>query len=318
MRIYLSGWQATNAEREIEVIKAKAIRHRCLSFCSVQKIPGLPYYLPRIPPVYELCKEHKIGILMDSGVIGYRSHKKYLIRLGKPITKLPTEDEFVELYVAYVKANEKDWDGYFTIDLETEDSKIYERYKRLRAMGIKPMPVYQGDGHTDFLKRYSDEGADWIGIPYHRSENLITYPDGRSLRQYLDAVFDAAAKLNLKLHGLGLSAAWLMLEYPWFSVDSSSWSRAAGYGCVLKFDEVTNRMSTFHISTRHSTGKGAELKLNKRAMDEIKQSLEADGFNFEELQNSFVARHVYNGLSMLKLADAADKRHQSGSWGLFF
>src|ERR1035438_5522922 len=91
MRIYLSGWQASNAKRELAVIRAGAMKYRCFSFASTVKIPGFPYHLPHIEGSVQACIKNGIGIMMDSGVVGFRTYKTSLKKAGKDLSKIPTD-----------------------------------------------------------------------------------------------------------------------------------------------------------------------------------------------------------------------------------
>jgi hypothetical protein len=313
MRLYFSGWQATNKKRESVVVKADAIRHRCFSFAMIQKLPGLPYYLPKLQGAYDVCRKHKVGIMMDSGVVSWRSYRATLRKAGKDTSKLPDETTFIQLYVDYVKAHKDEWDMYFTIDLERNAEDIFRRHYAIEEMGITPVPVFHGDSSLDILRKYRDKGCTLMGLASWRTIRT----QQTQFRAYFDGCFNLGEKIGMKFHGLAMTAPWLMLTYPWFSVDSSSWSRVAGYGSIMYFDEHKSRMSTFHISDRHSEGKSGAAKENGRMMDCVKEMVTNEGFDFGELQTDFVQRHVWNGKQMLKLVDTAEKRTQSGWLPLF-
>lgn len=309
MRIYLAGWQASTTERELRLVKAGVITHRCLSFANLVKIPGLPYYLPGAQQGYQVCLKHGVGIMMDSGVFSYRTHRAYLRRTGKDLSQLPSEEAYVELYVDWCKKYQKKWDFYVTIDIDVISAENFTRHKMLEDMGIRPMPVVHGDDSIDkYLKMYADRGYTYICLGTSRKlRNSVSQK-----RRYLDAAFNVGAKLGLEFHGLAATAAWMVLSFPWRSVDSSSWSRAAGYGCIMRFDPHTERMSTLHISDRASGA--SKLHLNGAAMSRVKKQIEAEGYDFAELQNDHTARHQYNASTMQKLAQAADAKHRTGGW----
>jgi hypothetical protein len=316
MKIYLSGWQATNRERESVVLNAGAMKNRCFSFCSIQKLPGLPYFLKNVEGAYQACLENKVGIMMDSGVVGYRSYRQALIKQGgKALNKLLTQDTFIDLYVEYCKKNKKYWDFYVTIDIEKKSDLILATHTRLLEAGIKPVPVLHGDADViEYLKKYHDLGHKLICLG--TGSHLRTTP--RHFRHYLDSVFNEGAKLGVEFHGLAMTSPWIMLEYPWYAVDSSSWSRMAGYGTICRFDEQTHRMCSFHISERESKGaKGADLKGNTAFMRILKKEIEAEGYDFDLLRKDFVLRHAYNAATMQELCDYATTRHRTG-WKLLF
>lgn len=310
MNVYLAGWQGSTLEREERAIKAGVIKHRCISFANVVKIPGLPYYVKGIHAGYTQCVKHGVGIMMDSGVFSYRTHKSYLMRTKKGLGTLPELDDYIRLYVEFCKANHKKWDFYVTVDLTKVASKNIIIHKRLEKMGIRPMPVFHGDDTIEYLRRYHDMGYDYICVGSVTMKATVT-----KARRYFDSIFNMGAKLGLTFHGLAQTAPWVMLDYSWRSVDSSSWSRAAGYGCILRFNEEKSRMSTMHISDRMSSV--ARLHRNPKMSQAVKRDVEAEGYDFAELQSDHTARHIYNAATMLKLAAVADKR-QGGGFNLLF
>lgn len=90
------------------------------------------------------------------------------------------------------------------------------------------MPIFHQGESLDWLKLMVDHGCNYIGISpsndYHTTQ--------RSL--WLDDVFDYLQKLPQlpRTHGYAVTSPVLMRQYPWFSVDSSSWIQLGGYGCV--------------------------------------------------------------------------------------
>ncbi len=306
---FLAGYQASTTERELRLVNSGAVTHRCFSFANLVKIPGLPYYLPGAMQGYQVCLKHGVGIMMDSGVFSYRTHRAYLKRTGKDLSQLPSEEAYVELYVDWCKKHQKKWDFYVTIDLDIFSEENCVRHAMLEKMGIRPMPVVHGDDSIDkYLKIYADRGYTYICIGVYRKLRTTVSQQ----RRYLDAVFNVGAKLGLEFHGLAVTTPWMVLSYPFRSIDSSSWSRAAGYGSIMRFDSHTERMSTLHISERMSSS--SKLHQNSAALARVKKEIEAEGYDFTELQNDHTARHQYNAATMQKLVKAADAKHRTGGW----
>lgn len=314
MRCFLSGWQATNGEREKTVIDTGYIKHRCYSYTVLIELPGLKGYAfcPHMIEAYKqtLKAEPSIPIMMDSGVFSYRSFKIKMAKLGKATPKLLTEEQFIESYVDWVKKHQHLWAIYFTVDLDVCAADIYKRHKRLLKLGIKPVPVFHGDDSIDYMTRYHDLGHKLIGIgsPIWLRSNMT------HRRRYLDAVFNHAAKLNLEIHGLALTAAWVMIGYPFWSTDSSSWSRVASTGCLLKFDEHRGRMTTVHVSDRGISAKQSSNS-SARMTAAIKEETEALGFDFELLRTDFVERHKWNAMEMQRMTDYCTTKHRS-TWNM--
>lgn len=310
MKIFLSGWQATNYEHESKLIKAGVIQHRCVSFAYVRKMEGFPYYCKGSVESYKACLEHKVGIMMDSGVFSYRALKRSLLARSKSIQGLPTEDTFMQLYVKYCKRYSHLWDFYVTVDLDLVAENNYQRHVQLEKMGIRPVPVIHGDASVaDYIKRYVDRGYPFIGV----GTSPLLRTSITQKKRFLDAVFNIGAKLGATFHGLAFTAAWIMIDYPWASVDSSSWSRAAACGSIIRFNPETRRLTTVHVSDQASS---VQID-NSATLKSIRRHIEAEGFDWKELQTSYVVRHLYNAGTMKSLVAFTERSKPSGWRDLF-
>ncbi len=306
MKMFLAGWQSGTHERELRLLDAGVIGARCFSFANLIEIPGLPWYLPGVDAGYSLCVKRKIPIMMDSGVYSFRTYRAYLERKGKSTSSLPDDAGYIKLYVDFCKKHGKNWDFYVTVDFTRDCAANLKIHQKLEKMGIRPVPVFHGDDSTDYLKRYADRGYDYIcigNLPRKERKGVS------AMRRYLDAVFNEADKLKLSFHGLGMTSPWLMIDFPWRSVDSSSWARVAGFGSILGWDERTRRITTLHISEKQSAS--SRLHNSASAMASVKEHVEADGYDFEMLRTDHIYRHQYNAYTMLKMAEFAGKQHRT-------
>lgn len=217
MRVYLAGYQGSTEERESRLITSGASKNRCFSFANLEPIEGLPFMVKGIQAGYKTCVESgKIGIMMDSGVFSYRTHKARLIKNGKSIKDLPTADEYIRQYVKYCKKYSHLWSFYVTVDLRPVAAENLILHGKLEKMGVRPVPVFHGDDSIDYLKRYVDKGYDFICLG---STNSVR--TGKSqFKKYYDSVFNFGAKHKVEFHGLAQTKPWAMLDYPWRSVDS--------------------------------------------------------------------------------------------------
>jgi hypothetical protein len=319
MKCYLAGWQASTTARETRLIDAGVITHRCLSFANIVKIPGFPFYTTGMVQGYEVCVERKIGIMMDSGVFSYRRYRRKLITTNdkKNLALLPDEAGFTQIYIDFCKKYAKHWDFYVTMDLDFDGNANFKRHVALEKAGLRATPVFHGDEDCsmDMLRRYRDRG--YSHICFGTGPRMRTTV--KQQRQYLDAVFNEITRLGMTCHGLAVTAPWMMLEYPWYSVDSSSWSRAAGYGSILRFDKHSGRMTQLHISNKGNTGIAKHMPLDTMAWSKhLKKQLEEEGFDYKELQNDHTARHLYNAMTMQKLAKFGGSRQRAGAWRHLF
>ncbi len=187
MKWHLSGWQGSNGKREEAVLKDGYLKYRCFSYSMLRKLKGLPYYLPGLQGSYDACRKYNVGIMLDSGVVSWRTHRNTLAKQGKTeaLAKVIDEPEFVRGYVDYVKKHESEWEIYMGVDLARISAEIYERHCRTEAMGIRPCPVLHGDDDVDkYIGLYADRGYKTIALATAR----VLRTGQRQFRQYLQSI----------------------------------------------------------------------------------------------------------------------------------
>lgn len=108
--------------------------------------------------------------------------------------------------------------------------KLLEKYLGDRKNQVKP--VHHVRDHDDWLKRYLDEGCDYIFIGGMVPEST------KDLLKWLDHVWykyltNSDGTPKVKVHGFGLTTTTLMFRYPWYSVDSTRWVMESRFGGLL-------------------------------------------------------------------------------------
>lgn len=308
MNVFLAGWQSGNGKRERRLIDAGVIKGRCFSFANTVPMPGFPWHLKGVVEGYHECVASKVPIMMDSGVYSFRTYRRYLEGKGKSTAGLPTLSGYVRLYVDYCLEFGKLWDFYVTVDFTHDSEANYLRHVKLEKMGIRPAPVFHGDSSFDYLKRYADRGYKLVCLGSTRKLRAI---GSSAMHRYLDGAFEAGARYGIEFHGLAMTSPWVMLGYPWRSVDSSSWSRVAGFGSILGWDAVTCRMTTLHVSKRHSTS--AKLHGSADATACVRAHVTAQGYDFEKLRRNLIYRHQYNADTMVRVMQTATAKHNNST-----
>lgn len=122
---------------------------------------------------------------------------------------------------------------YLTIDrigdpVTTRANSLYLE----RAVGRKPMPVYHVQNSLEVLQGYIDEGHDVIAI------GGSVFVSRKRRAQLFDDIFKRFGEMG-NFHALGLGSSDLLLRYPWFSADSSSWLNGRIFGKLLSYDGST-------------------------------------------------------------------------------
>jgi len=141
----------------------------------------------------------------------------------------------IDAYIEYLQENAKYIDYYFNLDVIGDPVASLKNFLYMKRKGMDPIPVYHAleekTSPLKFLYHYMDH-TDYIAIGAIAKMNMsrriqllditwadhLTYDDGMP---------------KVKVHGLGMTSHLLMLRYPFYSVDSTSWVMYGRYGGIL-------------------------------------------------------------------------------------
>jgi hypothetical protein len=330
--MYLSGMLVSFTNEQLDGwYKRTGCKHRCASF--VYSCPGAFAYAKRMEADMAALKRAGGTVMMDSGGFSFlrfaASHNGQ-ISLRKKLHFSNVEEfreQTVQLYIEYCKAHGKEWDFYVNFDYVRDSAKIYKMQKRLERAGIRPTPIYHGDSTIDWLRRYLDEGYTRIGIS--RTGSFLNY---LRFRRFLDRVFNEAEKYRerIRFHGFALTAPALIVNYPWYSVDTANWLKVAAIGCIYTVDPHMYTAGTMSVSKRASSSVGTRRTakavyefMPKEQQRSVRDAVELAGFDFGKLQVDLYERCLYNGYYIVRLFDIltelqAGKGHKALRWGSLF
>lgn len=147
----------------------------------------------------------------------------------------------VRKYIDFVKENAELVHSYVNLDvipggstpraLEEAASASYKNLQAMWKANLKPLPVFHIGEDFKWLQRLLDDGERYIGL----GGMAKAKQDVR--RKWLDKVWtvlsDDQGRPLVKVHGFGLTAVEHLKRYPWYSVDSTAWALAGGYGIVF-------------------------------------------------------------------------------------
>lgn len=148
----------------------------------------------------QLERYRKLGlhIFMDSGA--YSAWKKKI-------------DIDIEQYINFLKDNHIG--KYIVLDVVGDPEKTYTNLKYMESNGLQPIPVFHLNSDFKYLERLVNDGycniclGGTVGASTIKKEN------------FFDECFNKFPEI--KFHALGMSDPKLILKYPWFSIDSTSW-----------------------------------------------------------------------------------------------
>lgn len=141
--------------------------------------------------------------------------------------------DYVDAYAEFVKKYQAGIDFYANVDAIPNPELTWRNQRYLeKTHQLKPIPVVHYKTDLKWLHHYIDKGYDYIALG-----GLVGSTATDSCRQWLDRAFtivcDAPKNLpKVKIHGFGVTTHYMLLRYPWWSVDSSTWSTIGSYGGI--------------------------------------------------------------------------------------
>jgi hypothetical protein len=176
-------------------------------------------------------------LFIDSGAHGlYNEHVHAKVHETSKYEWFTTEEfwAYVDKYAAFIKNHEEGLSIYANVDVIFNPKMTWEVQQYLeREWEIKPLPVVHHGTPLKWLEKYLDKGYEYIGLGGRAQD--------ATQKDYLDwadesfnVICGQASRLPLiKVHGFAVTAHPLMVRYPWYSVDSTSWLAFGGYGMCI-------------------------------------------------------------------------------------
>jgi hypothetical protein len=116
-------------------------------------------------------------------------------------------------------------------DVKKSAKASYENHQWLKGEGLKPVPVFHLGEEWSWLERLVNDGEPYIGISPMKDLKL------KEQRTWLDRVFSMLTSSDgrpfVKTHGFAATHPQLITRYPWYSVDSTTWTVTPGYGQII-------------------------------------------------------------------------------------
>ena len=157
-------------------------------------------------------KKKKVKLFLDSGAYSAKTQ-------GVNID--------IDEYIAFIKKHKDLIEVYANLDSIDDPEETWKNQKYMEAAGLNPMPVYHYGEPIEYLERY-------LKYDYIALGGMVRSPD---LIKWLDDIWhshllDEDGMPKVKVHGFGLTSLKLMMRYPWYSVDSTSWVMTGRMGSV--------------------------------------------------------------------------------------
>ena len=154
------------------------------------------------------------GVMIDSGA--FSVHK------GNHEVSLPEYADWLDLY-------HQDIDVYVGLDVIGDAPATEANLQYLWDRGLDPLPVFHPGATWDHMDRYL-EHTDYIGLG-----GWAAIPHARAVwPSWVATVFRRYP--GVRFHGFGMTKLEYILDFPWYSIDSSSWGASYRYGRLWLWD----------------------------------------------------------------------------------
>ena len=223
-----------------------------------------------IQPWVDLIKERPARLFLDSGA--YSAFTKGI--------EIDLDD-----YCGFIEQNKDYLYLYANLDVIGDPNKTYENQKRMEAHGLQPLPTFHYGEDFKWLDKYCDS-YDYVGlggmVPISKDQ----------LPRWLEQVFHRYP--NQKFHGFGMTSPDLIKQYPWESVDSTTWVMSSAWGGIL------TPFGQFKVSSQQLKDKTHFAHLPPQDRQVVLDWLMKYGIAEEDLED-YKVRDIVNILFFLEL-----------------
>jgi hypothetical protein len=119
----------------------------------------------------------------------------------------------IDDYISYIRNN--NIGKYISLDVVGDPELTQHNIDHMVSQGLYPVPVFHLGSEMKYLDQLVSDGYKYIclGGTVGASRNVRTAFFDECFARHPDAYY----------HGLGMTDPKLMLQYPWFSADSTTW-----------------------------------------------------------------------------------------------
>jgi len=178
---------------------------------------------------------HKIDLMLDSGA--HSLYTEHMIKTnhahGYGWSDTKEFWEYVDRYAAFIKEHQDALTCYVNVDVIFNPEQSWKVLKYLeKKYKLSPMPVIHYGTDLKWLQKHIDAGYEYIGLGGLGQEVTKAAYFAWADRAF-DMICAQPSRLPLvKVHGFAMTSLELMMRYPWYSVDSTSWVMTGRTGAI--------------------------------------------------------------------------------------
>ena len=207
-------------------------------------------------------------------------------------------NSYLEDYIEFLHINKEHLEFYVTLDVIKNPKRTWEVTKYMESCGLNPLPVYHYGEDISWFKKMLDE-YDYIGIGGLGQEvsKTLFFPFADKLFKLM---CDSKGKPRVKTHGFAITAIDVLMNYPWFTTDSSTWTTLSRSGNIYiprMTGKSYNYMTTpFTVAFTEGRRKSTQHYVNQTPSVQkyVRDYIDFLGLSMEKISTLFHFRDVAN------------------------
>jgi hypothetical protein len=142
-------------------------------------------------------------------------------------------------YIEYIKKTKVKIYANLDVIGDSEATVKNERY--MKEKGLNPLPVFHLGEPINYLDLILDSECTYFALGgMVQSQNLDAW-----LISVWEHIY--RKRPDIKVHGFGMTNFDLILKYPWYSCDSSSWASGVRFGRFSEWDSCRSRLKQISV-----------------------------------------------------------------------
>jgi hypothetical protein len=139
--------------------------------------------------------------------------------------------DYKKKYIQCLVENAREFDLYTNLDIINNPEETWKNQLEFESYGLKPIPVFHFGSDIYWLKMLLEKRYDYIAmggfIP-----NPVSVLQPALDDMWSNILTDKKGFPIVKVHGFAVTSARLVMRYPWYSCDSTSWAKIGIYGGI--------------------------------------------------------------------------------------
>jgi hypothetical protein len=137
----------------------------------------------------------------------------------------------LEKYISFIHKWKDNLENYFVLDVIYDGETTWKNQKIMEDAELTPLPIFHQGTDVKYLYRcmeYPYFGMGGVGGKGYSFKDIVMAHD-----KCWDIICDDKGYPKNKVHGFGITSPKVMLRFPFFSLDSTSWVINSRYGHVI-------------------------------------------------------------------------------------